>query len=316
MRISFIIPVYNTNSFLLARCVDSIKKITACEKEIIIIDDGSDVKETIILEEELIKTSEVVLIKQNNRGPSSARNCGLKNATGDYIVFVDSDDYLLSENFSRILAKTKDYDYDILYFSHEKAHIDNVVIRANSVETLTKKTKSLGYSFDFWVVWGKIYRKSCFEGCYFNESIRYCEDVLLNMQILKKVTSLYAINTQGIVHEINENSLCNRYNTHAAEYFGKTILELELYCDEDRKRGFYKEVIFNFFYRNVLPLQVFNKNNKASFWKKNVTACNILYSEPYLHAFRGLEVESFSLRNKVMYELTKCKLIFLAYIFR
>lgn len=313
-KISFIIPVYNTKKSLLSRCIESIKNINECEKEIIIIDDGSSNEETISLENELSSDIDIVLIKQDNKGPSAARNCGLRVVSGDYIVFLDSDDYLISDSFNRIFAETSKENYDILYFSHEPGNDNVSIIKSDSIDELTNQAKSQGLKFDYWVVWGKIYKKSIIQGCIFNEDIRYCEDVLFNMQVLKNAKNLCGISLHGIVHEKNEDSLCNRYNIHAAEYFGKTILEIESYCREDRKRRYYKEVIFNYYFRHVLPLQIFNKNNKASLWKKNITACDILFSEPYLHAFRGLEYNSLPLRHKIIYLLSKYRVIVLAYM--
>lgn len=121
-KISVIVPVYNMEKYLV-RCIESIQQQTYPNLEIICINDGSTDASGQILEEMAKKDSRLVIIHQENSGVSSARNAGLKRATGDYIGFVDSDDYIdrdmyraLIENIevtgSDIAACGFSFDYD------------------------------------------------------------------------------------------------------------------------------------------------------------------------------------------------------------
>jgi glycosyltransferase involved in cell wall biosynthesis len=117
-KVSVIIPVYNTEKYL-RECLDSVVNQTLKDIEIICVDDGSSDGSPCILEEYRAKDSRVVAITQANLGPSSARNSGMNRAHGEYIAFVDSDDYLelnTLESVSRIAAEKH---LDVILFDVE-----------------------------------------------------------------------------------------------------------------------------------------------------------------------------------------------------
>lgn len=111
-KISIIIPVYNKEN-LISRCVDSVINQTYKELEIIIVDDGSTDRSGIICEEYSKKDNRIRVIHKKNGGLSSARNAGLKIATGDYIGFVDSDDWISVDFFEYLLNLLVRYNADI-----------------------------------------------------------------------------------------------------------------------------------------------------------------------------------------------------------
>lgn len=92
-KYSFIVPVYNTANYL-SKCLDSILNQTYKNFEIIIINDGSPDESINIIKDYQTKHDNIILIDKENEGLSVARNCGIKKATGDYLIFVDSDDYV------------------------------------------------------------------------------------------------------------------------------------------------------------------------------------------------------------------------------
>ena len=92
-KISVIIPVYNVEKYL-RECLDSIVNQTFKDIEIICVDDGSTDKSLEILREYEQKDKRIIVISQPNKGVSTARNIGMQQATGKYMMFVDSDDYI------------------------------------------------------------------------------------------------------------------------------------------------------------------------------------------------------------------------------
>lgn len=113
--VSIVIPVYNTKAEFIKECIESIVDIKY-PHEIIVVDDGSYEKDTLEFLSILGKNSKVKLLQKNNEGASSARNFGIKNATGKYILPLDSDDLLISKNLELALDKLlSDENIDIVY---------------------------------------------------------------------------------------------------------------------------------------------------------------------------------------------------------
>lgn len=107
MTISVIVPVYNTE-FLVGRCIDSITAQTYPDWELILVDDGSTDGSLGVLREYESRDSRIKVIHQENAGPGLARNKGIQNASGDYIVFVDSDDVVKPDYFEKLSHETAD----------------------------------------------------------------------------------------------------------------------------------------------------------------------------------------------------------------
>ena len=105
--ISVIVPVYNTASYL-SRCIESLVNQTYSDLQIILIDDGSTDSSGKIADEWQTKDPRIEVYHQRNQGQSAARNAGLQHAKGEYIAFVDSDDYIDSNYFSTMLQAADD----------------------------------------------------------------------------------------------------------------------------------------------------------------------------------------------------------------
>lgn len=105
--VSVIVPIYNTASYL-SRCIASLVNQTYSDLQIILIDDGSTDNSGAIADEWQAIDSRIEVYHQSNRGQSAARNVGLQHAKGEYIAFVDSDDYIDSNYFSTMLQAADD----------------------------------------------------------------------------------------------------------------------------------------------------------------------------------------------------------------
>lgn len=124
IKISIVIPVYNVEKYL-KQCLESIYKLNLSNKEIILINDGSTDNSLKILKEYKENYSEkTILISQENKGLSEARNIGIKNSSGEYVLFIDSDDFVDSISLEKFLKEGIDYKEDILignsYYVYEK----------------------------------------------------------------------------------------------------------------------------------------------------------------------------------------------------
>lgn len=112
-KISIIVPVYNVEHEL-SRCVDSILNQSYTNIEVILVDDGSTDRCPSICDAFVMKDRRVRIIHKPNGGLSSARNAGLREASGEWILYVDSDDYILNDSCERLIAVGAKYDCDIV----------------------------------------------------------------------------------------------------------------------------------------------------------------------------------------------------------
>lgn len=113
--ISVIIPVYNVEKYL-RQCIDSVLAQTYEKFEMILVDDGSTDDSRTICEEYVAKDDRLRLVCQNNAGASAARNRGLKEATGEYVYFLDSDDWLEETAFEEFICAEKKNNADVIFF--------------------------------------------------------------------------------------------------------------------------------------------------------------------------------------------------------
>lgn len=109
MKISAIVPVYNSEKYL-KKCIMSVVHQTYDNWELIMVDDGSIDKSRKIMEEAMKKEARIKAVYQRNAGPGAARNRGIREATGDYVVFLDSDDHIDKDYFALLAAKADDKD--------------------------------------------------------------------------------------------------------------------------------------------------------------------------------------------------------------
>lgn len=138
MKLSIIVPVYNADKYL-KRCIDSILSQTISDFEVILIDDGSEDSSPQICDDYAHNKDNVMVVHQKNQGVSVARNVGLKNASGEYIGFVDADDYIHPEMYKTLLNI-------LLKNNSEIALCDNKIIREednNGIETIDALSHSI-----------------------------------------------------------------------------------------------------------------------------------------------------------------------------
>lgn len=141
-KVSIIVPVYNVEKYL-DRCVNSLVNQTLKEIEIILVDDGSPDNCPRICDEWEKKDSRIHAIHKKNEGQGLARNSGLQYVTGEYVAFVDSDDYVLPDTYESLYNEAHDNSYDVVYMGNsyhsadgrveERAVLDVVGIGHNAI---------------------------------------------------------------------------------------------------------------------------------------------------------------------------------------
>lgn len=170
--ISIIIPVYNVEKYL-SECIESVINQTYSELEIILIDDESTDNSGKICDEYAVKDARIKVIHQKNSGAASARNKGLRIATGEYLAFVDSDDYLEKDAYEYMVTQLNANHADVIQCAFRNVFVNRVVDCVMLPEFQEFSTKSFLRRFTIdWtsgLLWDKLYRRSLFENVYFEE---------------------------------------------------------------------------------------------------------------------------------------------------
>ena len=186
-KISVIVPVYKTEKYL-NRCVNSLLNQTYTNLEIILVDDGSPDKCPEICDEYSKKDSRIKVIHKKNGGVSSARNAALCVAKGQYITFVDSDDFIAEEFVSSLYKALLEEKADISVCGMKMLCENDTVNCFKDKKVYRGKTAIFAYVSDEIrpEPWGKLITRTLFDGLIFNESIDYGEDLLLNYYLFSK----------------------------------------------------------------------------------------------------------------------------------
>lgn len=168
--ISVIIPVYNAEKYL-QQCLNSICSQTLREIEILCIDDGSTDNSLNILQVYAKRDSRIRIFSQENQGAGAARNCGLRNAHGTYLSFLDADDFFEHSMLEKAVDSLEQYNADFVVFNSDQYHMDTKnfvqqpwVLRLEDIPpympfTHRELTNNVFKTFVGWA-WDKVYRRS------------------------------------------------------------------------------------------------------------------------------------------------------------
>ena len=213
VKVSVIIPIYNSQNYL-EECLNSVIQQSLQDLEIICINDGSTDNSAKILEKFAQKDSRIKVINQTNRGVSVARNYGIQIATGEYISFVDSDDYLDLDYFEKLYCSAKEHDADIsagsiLRFKGKKKKY--LVKQTKEIITSDIKRKYKLLKLPHWSFsCGKIYRAKALKesGILFKEGVFYEDIVFINM-LVHKLSKLVVVPNATYYYRIHSSSITN-----------------------------------------------------------------------------------------------------------
>lgn len=208
MYLSIIIPVYNSEKYI-KRCIDSILSPTKFNYEIIIVDDGSTDATSELLAS-YSSLPNVKIFSQINAGVSSARNLGLKHAQGDYIMFVDSDDFL-AKGWSDIVrsALVKYRNADLIVFSDKEGNDATFEITAEQVCGFSQCRVNAS------ALWSKLYRRQIISkhNLKFNTNIINGEDLLFNLNYNSYCNKISCYDTGLYSYNINSSSATQTFSS-------------------------------------------------------------------------------------------------------
>lgn len=280
MKISVIVPIYKVENYI-KECVDSILAQSYTDLELILVDDGSPDNCPKICDEYLKIDQRIKVIHKANGGLANARNAGLRVATGEYVAFIDSDDYIDKETFFVMLKEIKENDADICCCGMTQFNNDSkwntislpketLVYEGDSVYKLILLKDGCG---DY--MCNKIFKRSIFDKVSLVENVIF-EDIYVMHKIFaqaKKVVFVnenfyyYRYNNQGISHNSNINPrYMDFYYSAKGQYeFSKTISK------EIEDCGFAKFMSANLWVANAIyRYNIFDNNQNFELIKRTI----------------------------------------------
>lgn len=202
--ISIVIPIYNVENYV-EKCLNSVIRQTYNNIEIILIDDGSKDKSKEICDSYARKDKRINVIHKENRGVSSARNTGIEAAKGNYITFIDSDDYIDEDYIEKLYGLCIKNNSDIVICGVKDEDCDgNIVKQSKEIKVnLNKKDflkELLNQQYFFTVCWAKFYKRDIIGNIRFNENMKIAEDFDFLYRLLDNVHNVYVDTTEKMYH--------------------------------------------------------------------------------------------------------------------
>lgn len=237
-KISVIVPVYNVEKYL-HRCVDSIINQTYKDIEIILVDDGSTDRGGEICDNYAKLDNRIKVIHKKNGGLSDARNIGIENSTGEYISFVDSDDYIHYDMIKRLYINIKECKanisicgyletYENIDVINENELIINNIKYFNNIEALNLLyDKKMGVNFV--VSWGKLYEKNLFENILFPKAKLHEDQFTTYKLFFESKKIVYDSSKLYFYFQRNDSIMNKQFNIKRMDIFDAYIEQLNLF---------------------------------------------------------------------------------------
>ena len=222
--LSVIVAIYNVEPYL-ERCIKSLVGQSYSNLEIILVDDGSPDNCPAMCDEWAKRDSRIKVIHKQNGGLGFARNSGLEIATGDYVAFVDSDDWLETEMYQQLMEEAIENDVDCVYCGFRQQlpslkfvdviDMDNTLIREDGISELSGR-----FLMDFsrnhlhFSVWHGVYRRSLIDFKFVSERDYVSEDYVFTHTFMRRCHSFAYVPMALYNYMFNSNSLSRNYNEH------------------------------------------------------------------------------------------------------
>ncbi len=339
-KVSVIVPVYKVEKYI-KECVDSLVNQTLKDIEIILVDDGSPDNCGKICDEYADKDSRVKVIHKKNEGVSKARNDGIANATSDYIMFVDSDDWcelnMCEVAYNTITEKEADIAIFTNFYSYSKSEMtdfkfptflqvtDKKNIEILQMTVLARKfIKLLDSELDYGGItapWSKIFKKEVIKNneILFNVNVKgLFDDGLFVMESLQYSNNVILKNIPLYHYRIIETSIVNSFNPNKIQIYNTIFDEIEIFMkkynkDNNFKNAYYARMIIYF----VVSLKnyYFNRLNNKKMTQKLRELRQLIKTPRYSEAIANCSQKHLSKTQKIYLNLCKLKSAILIMIF-
>ena len=263
--ISVIVPVYNVEKYL-EECLESIKRQTYTDIEVILVNDGSIDRSKEICERYCEKDSRFKLVNQENKGLSGARNRGMLESKGEFISFVDSDDVLKEDMLELLMKQMTSEDIDIVecWYTNEKQELElsipknvKTIFQGDSKEALVSLCKDNIVRLN---AVAKLFRRQVIVNFPFLEGLFY-EDVYGGIGILKHIRKMVKINYIGYYYRVRQGSIMNReFNIKNLDLFTICDKLEQLYQGDTFALAYIHRRLFHLVLMHIVDYHIFEGN--------------------------------------------------------
>ena len=310
--ISVIVPVYNTELYL-EECLESLIRQSLTDIEIILVNDGSTDKSATICQLYAKKDKRIKYIEIENAGVSNARNIGIKNAKGKYIMFADSDDYVDSKWCESLYSVVEENKFCICNI-YCVDYINNNIYTENDIDTYIKKF-SINQFYEVYKLkllnqpYNKIYEKKILDksNIKFNEDLSLGEDLLFNLDYLLQCNEIEIINEKNYFYIKGQtDSLCNKFYPNFYEIQTKIYLKMIDIINNTNalNNQNLKDCYTEFLYSLILSINNIFLNKEYNFRQKVKGIEKILKSNVFENCLRNANQDKF---NKIYWSILKTK---------
>ena len=257
IKVSFIVPVYNVEKYL-KDCVDSLLAQTLEEIEIILVDDGSPDSCPAICDEYAQKDERIKVIHKKNGGLAAARNSGMKQASGEYIFFVDSDDAVVKRAAETAYNAAREMGVEVLRFNYfscsESLKIQDKVLRRRPSgrilghSDICRILDTMSTTSCMVFSWRNIYKRDFLEkkGIVFDEKLQFGEDSPFDMEVFLRAETSSSIDDYLYLYRHREGSIMRMkykpdYDRMIELQWRKKLEQYEKFCREPSK-AFYEDL--------------------------------------------------------------------------
>ena len=284
LKVSVIVPVYNARVEYFNECMDCLIQQSLKEMEIIVVNDGSNQQMTLCYEGYCKKDNRIKYLYQENRGVSSARNMGIEVAKGEYLVFVDADDWVESNTCELVYDYEKKQYLDVVLYGYFSIYINKELLRVlpDSGKLSFEKEKLqlaiLQGDQDYQMIelgatLGKVVKRELL----IHNNIRYIlglkqgEDALFSMYIYEYAKKIGYLPKALYHYRRSASSSSAAYQSDIEQRVEKTLGEYEKFIQKYHNNDIYKQALLKkrmtLLFAEILPMNFFHKNNPKK-WKQ------------------------------------------------
>ena len=307
--VSIIVPVYNAEKNL-KRCVESLLVQTYSNIEILLIDDGAEDSSPQICDKFAEMDKRVTAIHKENGGVSSARNEGLKRAKGQYIQFVDSDDWIAQDYTEKLVAGLEKNNSELVIGGMIFVQEENQEVRRLDEYTISEKQmweKQFGFLYkEYYLnsVWNKLFLKDKIVDS-FQEDISLGEDCCFVLAYLRNVSQMQLISDSGYYYQMGSpNSLTKQCNMKEFENAKFLYEKARSYAIHTFGKFVGKEEISYIFLQDLRRLLVQINNQKIWNAQEKIAYLNQFASDPVFLGMKG-EVAKLGSKQKILFGLLR-----------